>query len=409
MKDFYHSIDRFLSTCKFCLNDNVRNISHLLIDTDNYYPNNSFYFPNHFKIISADDALKPYFRDTLDSNYNFFLIDLNYDNIYCITSELADYLNVFKAPVKKEQLASINKSIFHQKLFEALLNYGFIHEKLENDKHNNNLSDIQNTYKSTGFHILRKISESPNNVVYLAMYKNKKCILKQALCLDEKDLLVNKINIINKLGSNPYMPQVIFYNQESLFYAIEYVEGIVWNKYLKVDRNLEEKINGVKGIIDAVAFLHSHGIIHGDIHQSQFIVEDNGMIKIIDFDMISDLNNQNEDELIGGALEYLSPEIIKENPLQCIDRTVKNTMQSEIYRLGVLIYISFYGFPPYYEMTWRKMYKAILNDSITFDPIDYLGNKIPQVYINIMKGCLEKKAKDRFDSAVQIKAMLRTD
>lgn len=84
-------------------------------------------------------------------------------------------------------------------------------------------------------------------------------------------------------------------------------------------------------------------------------------------------------------------------------------MQSEIYRLGVLIYISFYGFPPYYEMTWRKMYKAILNDSITFDPIDYLGNKIPQVYINIMKGCLEKKAKDRFDSAVQIKAMLRTD
>lgn len=72
----------------------------------------------------------------------------------------------------------------------------------------------------------------------------------------------------------------------------------------------------------------------------------------------------------------------------------------------MLLYYSFYGLPPFYEMTWRQMYKAILQDDLEFPTINKQGDKIPESFVFIMKKCLKRDPKERFSSAVSIKECL---
>jgi len=73
--------------------------------------------------------------------------------------------------------------------------------------------------------------------------------------------------------------------------------------------------------------------------------------------------------------------------------------------LGVLIYYTFYNIPPYYEATWKDMYRAIQDAELELPEKDKYGNKIPVLIINILKKCLAKDPTQRFKSAVEIREM----
>ena len=63
--------------------------------------------------------------------------------------------------------------------------------------------------------------------------------------------------------------------------------------------------------------MHTNDIIHGDIHANQFIVNNSGVLKLIDFGLSFDKNIGLNNQVIrrGGIHNYLEPENITPNAL----------------------------------------------------------------------------------------------
>ena len=407
MTDFFNSIDRVLSTCYFCLTDETLKILESQ-DTCEYnivYQSECYLCPHSFRIVEANKAIKPFFQETFDSHYSYLLLDTSCGNVYCVTKQLGEYLRFFFHPIEKFKLGSINLTEERKLYFNYLIEYGFLKKYPISENSKDNLSIFSDIYASKGFNIVKKLGTSDSHVVYKAVFRGKLCVLKQITNKDKSNNLVAVINTLKRLGSNPYMPKLLYFDEKQLYYAMEYVEGTVWSHYIKQERTMEEKESGLHQILAAIAYLHSRSIIHGDVHGAQFVVMNNGRVKVIDFDLISDLSEDTASKEKGGALEYLAPEIIGDNPLHVIKDT-QSTFESEVYRLGVLMYITFFEMPPFYEMTWRQMYRAVLFDDLSIPNIDIDGNTIPHQYLNAIRLCLLRSPSRRLHSAIDVLSLI---
>jgi len=92
--------------------------------------------------------------------------------------------------------------------------------------------------------------------------------------------------------------------------------------------------------VDAVAYLHSNGIIHCDIKPDNFVLAQDGNIKLTDFGFSV---RDNERNLSGGSPVYMSPEHL------AAWRTGSDDFdhRCDIYSLGVMLYEILVGDLPY--------------------------------------------------------------
>lgn len=65
--------------------------------------------------------------------------------------------------------------------------------------------------------------------------------------------------------------------------SMEFINGITYEKWLEENQDMHKRINMLLKIFDAIAFYQSQGIIHGDIHSKNILIERNGKLHIIDF------------------------------------------------------------------------------------------------------------------------------
>lgn len=65
--------------------------------------------------------------------------------------------------------------------------------------------------------------------------------------------------------------------------SMEYIEGITYEKWLIKNQNIERRVDMLGKIFDAITFYQSLGIIHGDIHSRNILVDKEDRIHIIDF------------------------------------------------------------------------------------------------------------------------------
>ncbi|MCH5303479.1 MAG: serine/threonine protein kinase [Ruminococcus sp.] len=133
----------------------------------------------------------------------------------------------------------------------------------------------------------------------------------------------------------------------------EYIDGQTVAEYLK--DNLYTP-SGVKAIIgslcDALDFLHSNKIIHKDIKPENVMIDNNGVVRLIDFDAARIYKPyQSEDTKILGTTGFAAPEQYGLN--QTDDRT-------DIYALGVLMNVMLTGEPPERKLYNGKLRKVIV-------------------------------------------------
>lgn len=404
MNYFDKSIDRFLDSCFFCINDkyvnllncssNLHNASKIL-SLEGTYQISSCLF-----VTKIEHAIKPFFLDIIKPCYYYLLFNSKDKTVFCVTKELGDYIQNHKKQKKT------NKIQEHSKLFgDNLMKHGILENTSFIKDEYNSISTyhLKEVYDSNNIKILSTLSKTETHVIYKAIYRQTICVIRQVTKYNNYCNFDNEIDIIKSLGDNHYIPRLLLYDKTNKFYILEYVEGISWASYIKKGRTIKEKIVGIRKIIDIMSFLHSRNIVHGDIHCSQFILKPDANMQIIDFDLISRVSKKNSSLIRGGALEYLEPEDIVESPFKIIDNQKHYTMESEVYRLGVLMYCTFYNIPPYYEATWKDMYHAIQEARLELPEKDKHDNKIPELIINIMKKCLDKDPTQRFKSAVEIR------
>ncbi len=141
------------------------------------------------------------------------------------------------------------------------------------------------------------------------------------------------------------------------YFVMEYVKGIPITEYCDHHKlTIEERLNLFRQVCLAVHHAHQKGIIHRDIKPSNILVsvENNQAIpKIIDFGVakatgkpLTERTLATEDTQLLGTPEYMSPE-------QADMANEDIDTRSDIYSLGVLLYVLLTGVLPFDSDTLR--------------------------------------------------------
>ena len=235
-----------------------------------------------------------------------------------------------------------------------------------------NLSLHQN---KSGYVLLKEIGRGSCGVIHLALFMpNLKPFALKFIELSDPNKckqLVKELQVIQKLSkdcsdeNSRYILRLFdyFHDHESniVTLVLEYMGGgslqrMIDLKYLGSERDVSVV---ALSILHALQLLHSIGIIHRDIKPGNILVSSNGAVKLADFGVSSDLNNdKKQNETFIGTLLYMSPERIKGLPYgACAD----------IWALGVCLYVYTTGQIPFrYSSSYWDLVETIsggLSDS----------------------------------------------
>jgi serine/threonine protein kinase len=88
-----------------------------------------------------------------------------------------------------------------------------------------------------------------------------------------------------------------------------------------------------------MSYLHHNKIVYRDLKPENVLLDLSGNLKIADFGLSKNLDDDERAFSFCGSSEYMSPEmILKGGHDRCVD----------FYGMGALLYEMIYGFPPFY-------------------------------------------------------------
>ena len=142
------------------------------------------------------------------------------------------------------------------------------------------------------------------------------------------------------------------------YFVMEYVKGMSITEHCDHHKlSIEDRLNLFRQVCLAVHHAHQKGIIHRDIKPSNILIstqDDKAVPKIIDFGVAKALAQPltertvgTEDSQLLGTPEYMSPE-------QADMANVDIDTRSDIYSLGVLLYVLLTGVLPIDSTTFRE-------------------------------------------------------
>lgn len=191
------------------------------------------------------------------------------------------------------------------------------------------------------------------------------------------------------------------------YLVMELVRGISLHELVALHGPLKYSMACDVGmqIAEALEVAHRQGIIHRDIKPANFLIEPNGVARILDFGlaMISDVS---DDEfslsmVFGhdclGTPDYISPE-------QSLDSRNIDA-RADIYSLGATLYVALTAHVPFPE----KTNKAKLEAQRTKNPrnVCELRPEIPKEVGEIILKMMQKDPAQRYQSAAEVADALR--
>lgn len=179
------------------------------------------------------------------------------------------------------------------------------------------------------------------------------------------------------------------------FIEMEYVKGRSLKELLQTESRLPQQrlVKISRGILDALLYAHSSGVIHRDLKPSNIIVLDDDEIKVIDFGIARTLQRNVTDTTmltrtgeILGSPAYMSPEQCKGDPIDS---------RTDIYSLGCVMYEMLTGQNPFLADTPIKtLLRHIQDEPEPFEP-GYAYLRITPELGNLVLQCLRKDREKR--------------
>ncbi|CAG8683377.1 8823_t:CDS:2 [Gigaspora margarita] len=190
--------------------------------------------------------------------------------------------------------------------------------------------------------------------------------LKQHICIGSHNNILEFYGIIEK-ELNEFVLILEYANNGTL-------KDYLYNNFCVL--NWDDKLCLAKQLTDAIKFLHSHDIIHRDLHSENVLIHDK-IVKLSDFGnskFIADPSIQLTKEL--GSIRYSDPEFLRSFP------NYSRTKKSDIYSLGVLFWEISSGREPFkFEPLLRLLSRII--SGLKEKPI----HGTPKDYVNIYEEC----------------------
>ncbi len=184
------------------------------------------------------------------------------------------------------------------------------------------------------------------------------------------------------------------------YYTMEFMPGGSLHDRLSHGPLPLDEVGRVFGaILDGLQYMHEAGAVHRDIKPRTILFSEKGVPKISDFGITkwtgAGLTTLTTSDVVIGTPLYMAPECGRGEPA---------TIRSDLYSIGVTLYESLVGEPPYQADTLM----AVLLKSIT-DPFPLLRTKAahisPELEAFVLRLCA-KEPGDRYESAGEAKEAL---
>lgn len=202
-------------------------------------------------------------------------------------------------------------------------------------------------------------------------------------------------NLVKMIGLCEYEP-----DHGPIFILSGYVSGITLDKHVKTQLSslsAEERMEKISlemcNVLDALQYLHSHGVLHRDIKPANIMIENGKTVKLMDLG-IARLNGGNRYSTIGfiGTPQYAAPEQILSE-----DNHSELTKRTDIYSVGVTFYELLTGVNPFMSDIEADVLARQVSKSLPYD------KTIPRSLFKVIRKATEKDPQKRYATALEFK------
>ena len=311
----------------------------------------------------------PYFTKN-----EYVIIDNNSSHTYIINNSIKFFLEAFLLPIKyKKALRKFSKFTNSNQRQISGVFLSFFNSMVSNnilvESNQSKIELIQDKgILVDGYKNYQLLGRNEISTTYLATQTstNNVHILK---CFASDNFIAPKLySKYIKLNKSSGFSKCLAYIQDSNCLVFEFCAGkklsdLIKNKGLLIN----QKLQIVKQVLLAIQYLHSTGMVYGDIDVSNIIIDKNNNIKFIDLETLFDCDD-NEYGISSGNVLCLTPENINTNVFKPING-LPNSFKTDIYQIGNLIYVLFYNQYPFSGFTWKELVGNIQKKQVCFPEI----------------------------------------
>ena len=180
--------------------------------------------------------------------------------------------------------------------------------------------------------------------------------------------------------------------------AMELVEGeTLADRLRRGPLPWPEAVGLLRPVVEAVAYLHDHGVIHRDLKSHNVKVTPAGRVALLDFGIAKELGARGltTGGAVPGTPEYLSPEQV---------RGQAPDARSDVWALGVLLYELLTGDVPFRAPSAFSLFERIARAE--YAPPSSRVRSVPPAADALVARCLRPRPADRFADARALLAAL---
>ncbi len=252
-----------------------------------------------------------------------------------------------------------------------------------------------------GCKVIRKLGQGGMGVVYLADHETlgQEFVLKilnPALtgAEDTVERFFREAQACAQLN-HPGIVAIQNVGQEGDYYFIrmEFVEGVTLEDVVKQETQVEwaRATQFIVDVAEALSHAHQKGMIHRDIKPENIMLTPEGQIKVMDFGLAKHVHSSTKVSVTGqivGTPFFMSPEQAGGKPTDA---------RSDIYSLGVTLYYMCTGVKPFNGKNLQEIF--LKHFFYAPESPKIYNDALPESLCGIIKRCLKKKKKERYQSA----------
>lgn len=190
-----------------------------------------------------------------------------------------------------------------------------------------------------------------------------KCVNRAKLTEEDAAALLEEVAILTEFKHPNIIRLYDFFEEPSTYYLVmenmsggELFDRIVAKAYY----NEKEARDTCKIIIDAVRYCHDNQVAHRDLKPENLLLQsadDDSAVKIADFGFAKRVYKPNSLTTQCGTPGYVAPEILEGTPYD---------QASDMWSVGVILYILLGGYPPFIENNQRELFRKIRKGEYEF-------------------------------------------
>jgi tetratricopeptide (TPR) repeat protein len=187
-------------------------------------------------------------------------------------------------------------------------------------------------------------------------------------------------------------------HEDRPWYSMEFIEGVdfgeaaaAWQSLPPTDRYTRVR-SAIVQAARALAYAHDRGLVHRDVTPSNLLITADGLVKLVDFGLVSDPGNEVSDGIdFAGTMAFSSPEQIRGGRIDA---------RTDLYGLGSVLYLLLTGRRPFQAHTA----KGYMDRHLTEVPKRprHVEPLVPALLDDVCMRLLEKDPDKRFSSAAHL-------